>query len=80
MALTEYSQLNTHIPVFQSFSGYLQHFVKAKLATGSIRVNLLITVMSFIRNVKNEVMNSPDFIVDVRSHLVQNERLGEISR
>ena len=31
--------MSTHLPWFQSFSGFLYHFVLAKLATSSIRVN-----------------------------------------
>ena len=38
-ALAEYFQLSTHLPGFQSFSGFLHHFVLAKLATSSMRVN-----------------------------------------
>ena len=30
--------MSTHIPGFQSFSGFLHHFVLAKLATSSMRV------------------------------------------
>ena len=37
MALAEYSQMNTHVPGFQSFSGF---FVLAKLATSHIRANI----------------------------------------
>ena len=36
MALTEYSQMSTHVPGFQSYSRFLHHFVLAKLATSSI--------------------------------------------
>ena len=39
-ALSEYSHTSTHLPVFQSFSAFLHHFVLAKLATSSIRVKL----------------------------------------
>ena len=39
IALAEYSQMNTHMPVFQSFFRFfLHHFVLAKLAISSIRV------------------------------------------
>ena len=31
--------MSTHLPGFQSFYGFLHHFVLAKLATSSIRVN-----------------------------------------
>ena len=31
--------MSTHMPGFQSFSGFLHHFVLAKLATSSISVN-----------------------------------------
>ena len=30
--------MSTHVPGFQSFSGFFHHFVLAKLATSSIRV------------------------------------------
>ena len=30
--------MSTHLPGFQSFSGFLHHFVLAKVATSSIRV------------------------------------------
>ena len=42
IALTEHFQMSTHLPGFQSYSGFLHHFVLAKLATSSIiplRVN-----------------------------------------
>ena len=35
----EYSHISTHVPGFQSFITFLHHFVIAKLATSSIRVN-----------------------------------------
>ena len=38
-ALSEYSQMSTYVPRFPSFSGFLHHFVLAKWATSSIRVN-----------------------------------------
>ena len=38
VALTEYSQMSTHLPGSQSFSGVLHHFVLAKLATSSIKI------------------------------------------
>ena len=38
IALTEYSQMSTHMPGFESFSGLLHHFVITKLATTSVRV------------------------------------------
>ena len=38
IALAEYFQMSTHMPGFQSFSGFLHLFVLAKLATSSIRV------------------------------------------
>ena len=31
--------MSTHVPGFQSFSGFLSYFVMAKLATSSMRVN-----------------------------------------
>ena len=37
-ALAEHSQMSTHLPRFQSFLGFLYHFVLAKFATNSIRV------------------------------------------
>ena len=38
-ALTEYSHMSTHLPGFQSiFTGFLHHFILARLATSSIRV------------------------------------------
>ena len=39
-ALTEYTQMSTHMPWFQSFSAFLHDFVLAKLATSSIRVKI----------------------------------------
>ena len=39
-ALTEYSQMCTHLPGFQSFFSFLHHFVMAKLAISTIRFNL----------------------------------------
>ena len=39
IALAEYSQRSTNVPGFQSFFMCLHHFVLAKLATSSIRVN-----------------------------------------
>ena len=38
IALTEYPQMSTHVPGFQSFSVFLHHFVLAKLTTSSRRV------------------------------------------
>ena len=38
IVLTEYSQMSTHLPGFQSFLRFLHHFVLAKLASSSIRV------------------------------------------
>ena len=37
--LAEYSQLSNHMSGFQHISVFLHHFVMAKLATSSIRVN-----------------------------------------
>ena len=39
IALTEYSQMSTHLQGFWSFFRFLHHFVLDKLATSSIRVN-----------------------------------------
>ena len=39
IALTEYSQMSTHMPGFRSFVIFLRHFELAKLATSSIRMN-----------------------------------------
>ena len=50
IALAEYSHMNTHIPGFQSFSGFLHHFVLAKLDTGSIRVKLPPVNMNYLGN------------------------------
>ena len=36
--LTEFSQMSTHLPGFQTFSVFLHHFVLGKLATSSTRV------------------------------------------
>ena len=38
-ALAVCSQMGTHLPGFQSFSVFFNHFVLGKLATSSIRVN-----------------------------------------
>ena len=39
IALTEYSQVkSTNVPGFQSFSGFLHHFVSTKLATSNITI------------------------------------------
>ena len=38
IALTECSQMSTHVPGFQSFFRFLHHFVMAKLATSSLRL------------------------------------------
>ena len=38
--LAEYSQMSTYLPWFQLFFSLLHHFVMAKLATSSIRVNI----------------------------------------
>ena len=41
--------MSTHLPSFQSFSGYLlHHFVLAKLATSSIRVGMLSNYLQII--------------------------------
>ena len=40
-ALAKHSQMSTHSPGFQAFSGFLHHFVIAKLASSSIRVNCM---------------------------------------
>ena len=42
VALAEDSQMSTHVPGFQSFFRFLHHFLLAKLATASIRVNHLV--------------------------------------
>ena len=39
--------MSTHMPGFQSFTGCLHHFLLAKLAATSIRVNLLHTATLF---------------------------------
>ena len=39
ITLAEFSQMSAHLPAFQSFLSFLHHFVMAKLATTSIRVN-----------------------------------------
>ena len=36
-AQSEYSQMSTHVPGFQSFSGVLHYFVSAQLATSRIK-------------------------------------------
>ena len=41
IALTEYFMMSTYVPEFQSFYMFLLHFVLAKLATSSKRVNVL---------------------------------------
>ena len=40
IALAEHSQMSTHLPGFQSFVRFLHHFVLARLAISSIRVNI----------------------------------------
>ena len=46
IALTEYSQMSTHLPGFQSvFSFFLHLYVSAKLATSSIRVKYFCGIM-----------------------------------
>ena len=40
IALTEYSQRSTHVPVFQLFLFFLHYFVFPKLAASSKKVNL----------------------------------------
>ena len=39
IALAEYSHMSTHLPEFQSFFSFFNHFVLAKLVTSRIRVN-----------------------------------------
>ena len=39
IALPEYFQMSTYMPGFDHFPVFLHHFVLAKLATSSIRVN-----------------------------------------
>ena len=38
IAFPKYSQMSTQVPRFRLFSGFLHHFVWAKLATSSMRV------------------------------------------
>ena len=40
IAFADYSQMGTQVPGFLSFFSFLVHFVLAKLATSSIRVNM----------------------------------------
>ena len=48
-ALDECYQMSTHLPGFQKFSGFLHHFVLAKLATSSISVKCF-SIICFPRN------------------------------
>ena len=42
--------MSTHVPGFKSFSGCLHHFVLAKLATSSIRVNRVCVQIAIFTN------------------------------
>ena len=46
--------MSTHVPVFQFLSGFLHHFLLAKLATSSIRVNTL-TITFFLINIATKL-------------------------
>ena len=48
IALVEYSRMSTHMPGFQSFSGFLHYFVLAKLATSSLTVKFRWTFLLLI--------------------------------
>ena len=50
IALTEYSQMSTHMPGFQSVFSFMCHFVLAKLASSSIRVEVWWYVQSDCHN------------------------------
>ena len=41
--------MNTHVPGFQSFSGFLHHFVMTKLVISSIRVPLTALSLTSVR-------------------------------
>ena len=56
IVLAECSQMSTHLPWFQSFSGFLHHFVSVKLATSSIRVSIPICIYSIRLNTHSEVL------------------------
>ena len=40
IAITEYFKMNIYVPGFQSFLGFLHHFVLAKLATSNRRIKI----------------------------------------
>ena len=46
IAVTEYSHTGAHMPGFQSFSGFLHHFVLTRLAISSIRVQYSISPLT----------------------------------
>ena len=47
-ALDEYFQMSTHLSGFLSFFSFLHHFVLAKIATSSIRVNSLTVILNLV--------------------------------
>ena len=48
IALTEHSQMSTYMSGFQSFFRFLHTFVLAKLATSSIKVNLILPMLRLL--------------------------------
>ena len=46
-ALTEYSQMSTHMSGFNNYSGFLHHFLLGKLATSGIRVKVYLANMLY---------------------------------
>ena len=70
IALAEYSQMSTHLLGLQSFSRFLHHFVLAKLATSSIRVNSLIQGLYC----EKEIANKPGLKKSLKLQLFLEER------
>ena len=58
IALSEHSQMSTHLPGFQSFVRFLHHFVLAKLAISSIRVKEMRQTEYVTKSVYDLVLNS----------------------
>ena len=78
IALAEYSQVSTHMPGFQLFSGFLLHFVLVILATSSIRVETRTCYTSifecrlYLGHMLTQLIKLP---IDLFRSLLLNERL-----
>ena len=79
MALTDYSQMSTHVPGFHSFFRFLHHFVLVKLASSSIGVNPSNAKATFVQGQGRKDFRKPSKPCHVGIHWIALTEYSQMS-